>query len=667
MRKYYIINRVNEIVLKVVLIVFVLLGSNMSNAVEGHKIQKDNQKTVFAALENEITQQPLTVQGKIPDWLSGTFVRNGPIPVHSTKQNIKIHRFDGPAMLHAFSFQNGTVTYSNKFLRTDVYRKIFEEQDLNYSGFANESESQKSDLKKSELPKNSKQSENSKNLTVSQTSKEESYAKKIAASKMATSKIAAASKIAAPQKTLPTTQAPASFWGKIKGLFKNTADDTTTDNADTAEKAEDRQEISNTQDALQKDVQQTSLQNAEEFSEDKSRDTSESSNTKTKTSTKLSKAKEAVEQSDRQSDEHPSMPNANVNVVEIANQPVALTETPLPIHFDLKNLDTLGPLIFQDKLPQKDIFESAHPQTDKIKVEKINYLIEFGRKTKYVIYKYHNEVPKRETITEIEVEKPAYMHSFALTNQYVILVEFPLLVNPIDLLNSSKGYINHFRWQPEQGTRFLIVDRKTGKLIKTIKDSKAFFAFHHVNAFEKGEDIILDIISYPDSKVILADATSSGEVELKPNEQPKLMRYTLSIKNDSVKASELFDVPVEFPRVNENYNTKAYRYVYLVDDRSLKHNNHVKPIYKVDTIQQGKKSWQEPNAIPGEPVFIPEPSASEEDKGVVVSIVLNEKDNTAFLLILDAKTMREMARIYAPHSIPTGLHGQFFHLNLPRL
>ena len=180
---------------------------------------------------------------------------------------------------------------------------------------------------------------------------------------------------------------------------------------------------------------------------------------------------------------------------------MALTETPLPVRFDIKTMDTLGVLDYPDHLPKKDAFESAHPQIDAKANEKINYLIKYGRETQYVIYRVNPENGAREVISEIPVEEPAYMHSFALTEHNIILVEFPFVVHPLDLMFSSKGYIENFAWQPERGTRFIVIDRRTGKF-SIIHYTKSFFAFHHVNAYESQDDIILDMITYPDANVI---------------------------------------------------------------------------------------------------------------------------------------------------------------------
>jgi carotenoid cleavage dioxygenase-like enzyme len=231
----------------------------------------------------------------------------------------------------------------------------------------------------------------------------------------------------------------------------------------------------------------------------------------------------------------------------------------------------------------------------------------------------------------------------------------------------KKPFIKNFVWHPENGTNFIIVDRKTGRLVKTIKDSNAFFAFHHVNAYEENDKIILDVITYPNAQIIsnIAAHPSSNveDTDRRENQtlsQTKLMRYILSVTNAMVQPVTLLETSIEFPRINEHYNAKSYRYVYAVDPRPLDQARDLRPLYKIDLITREKMLWQESGLIPGEPVFIPSPRAVAEDDGVIVSILLNENKQEAFLVILDAKNFKEIGRIYAPYPIPTGLHGQFF-------
>ncbi len=90
---------------------------------------------VSAEIEQEISNHPLDISGKVPTWLSGTLVRTGPIKV-TVNGKTNEHWFDGLAMLHAYSFNNGKINYSNKFLRSDAYRSVFENGSLHYEGFA---------------------------------------------------------------------------------------------------------------------------------------------------------------------------------------------------------------------------------------------------------------------------------------------------------------------------------------------------------------------------------------------------------------------------------------------------------------------------------------------------------------------------------------------------
>src|SRR6056297_597538 len=75
----------------------------------------------FHSLREEVAGE-LPVEGRIPDWLSGSLVRNGPGAFELGDGTVD-HWFDGLAMLHQFTFGDG-VTYRNRFLRTDAYEAV---------------------------------------------------------------------------------------------------------------------------------------------------------------------------------------------------------------------------------------------------------------------------------------------------------------------------------------------------------------------------------------------------------------------------------------------------------------------------------------------------------------------------------------------------------------
>jgi torulene dioxygenase len=68
--------------------------------------------------------------------------------------------------------------------------------------------------------------------------------------------------------------------------------------------------------------------------------------------------------------------------------------------------------------------------------------------------------------------------------------------------------------------------------------------------------------------------------------------------------------------------------------------------------------WNNPKAhTPGEAIFVPRPGGTEEDAGVLLSVVLNGSTGTSYLLCLDARTMTEMGRAEVGMAIGFGFHG----------
>lgn len=93
------------------------------------------------------------------------------------------------------------------------------------------------------------------------------------------------------------------------------------------------------------------------------------------------------------------------------------------------------------------------------------------------------------------------MHSFGMTQSHVVLAEFPLVANPLELAMGKQSFIESFHWKPGRGTRFTLVDRATGAPRAQI-EAEPFFAFHHVNAFETDGEVVVDLCAYPDPGII---------------------------------------------------------------------------------------------------------------------------------------------------------------------
>lgn len=76
---------------------------------------------LFQTAEETPQPIPTCVSGTIPKWIRGSFLRNGPGKFEFGADKFN-HWFDGMALMHKFTIENGCVTYMSRFLESDSYK-----------------------------------------------------------------------------------------------------------------------------------------------------------------------------------------------------------------------------------------------------------------------------------------------------------------------------------------------------------------------------------------------------------------------------------------------------------------------------------------------------------------------------------------------------------------
>jgi carotenoid cleavage dioxygenase-like enzyme len=202
-----------------------------------------------------------------------------------------------------------------------------------------------------------------------------------------------------------------------------------------------------------------------------------------------------------------------------------------------------------------------------------------------------------------------------------------------------------------------VIDLETGKL-RGSYSTEAFFAFHHVNAFERDGELVIDLCAYEDAEIVGAlylDRVREPDPKVPV---PQLRRYRLALDSGRIESDLLADTGLELPRINyRRCNGQPYRYAYGAGFTTG--GNFLDQIAKVDLERGETRTWAEDGTYPGEPVFVANPDGVEEDDGVLLSVVLDAGAGSSFVLVLDAGDLHELARAGVPHHIPFGFHGQF--------
>lgn len=353
--------------------------------------------------------------------------------------------------------------------------------------------------------------------------------------------------------------------------------------------------------------------------------------------------------------------NTNVSILPLAGKLMALTEQPVPTLFNPISLETEGAFYFSDRLMGH--LSCGHPQYDRKSQEYINYITCFGAINTYNLYRVKATETKRRLIAKIPVKEPCYMHSFALTENFIILVEFPLVIQPLAAIFGGKAPMHCLKWKPERGTNFLVINKHSGKVVARFH-SEAFFAFHHINAYERRDEIAIDIAASSQPDLMYKSYLKQLRAATRSEDHPlaEYRRYILPMHRSDRSQEVSYELrsqhPVEMLCINQRCQGRDYQYAYAVS-HNLEWSSLVGQLLKLDVQNQSCVTWFEPHTYPGEPIFVAAPNATAEDDGVILSVVLDEIKESSFLLVLDARYFTELGRAYLPHHVPLEFHGLF--------
>lgn len=350
--------------------------------------------------------------------------------------------------------------------------------------------------------------------------------------------------------------------------------------------------------------------------------------------------------------------NCNVNIAHLGDTAIAMTESHRHLEFDPRTLETLGERTYADDVA--GVVSTAHPQIDRWRDVLYNVMVQFGRRSSYELYELPLGTKTRRTVASLPVERPAYMHSFAASDRYVVLTESPLTVHPLRMRFSTRPFIDRYQWRPDRGSRLRVVDKRSGEVVADVT-APPFFTFHHVNAVEVDGRVDVDLIAYPDPSTIYALRLDALRGARPPLAAGRLTRLAVPIGaiGARVEPKTLSDQLIELPRISPHRERRRYRYVYGATSHDPA--TFFDQLVKIDLGGDGAVArFARPGWFPNEPLFVPAPVATEEDEGVICCTMLDAGEQVSRLVVLDAQTLHVVAHAELPHVVPFHFHSQFF-------
>ena len=250
-----------------------------------------------------------------------------------------------------------------------------------------------------------------------------------------------------------------------------------------------------------------------------------------------------------------------------------------------------------------------------------------------------------------------YVHDFGLSPRHAVIIDHPFDVQPLGMLCSNRGYIEHFRWRPERGTRLWKLERETGKWSDYQTD--ALFCFHTVNTFDDGADVVIDFLAYDDPGIVMSLQTPRLAERGLPALTPRFVRARLSPGKRHAEVTTLSDARFEFPSIAyRSQHGRAYSTVWgasVLPEAGTTGSE----IVRIDLARDAVARFSEPGVTYGEPIFVPRPEAARADEGVLLTVGSDARSERSVLTVLDATTLAPVARCEVALSLPLGFHGNF--------
>jgi carotenoid cleavage dioxygenase len=330
----------------------------------------------------------------------------------------------------------------------------------------------------------------------------------------------------------------------------------------------------------------------------------------------------------------------------------------------LPGLETPGTYDYNGKLLHAF---TAHPKVD----EKTGEMLFFGynmmgidmargTKVPYLQYSTVSAAGEITMTTPIDIPRGVMMHDFAVSEHYSIFMDLPLV---FDLQRAMKGE-SPLYFDRDLPSRFGLLPRHAeGSQVRWF-EAPSCYIFHTLNAFEEGDEVVLDACRMSSVDLGALDSTVAPRVEdrrvLSDDAERGLYRWRFNTRTGAVKEEELDDQDSDFPRVADSLAGYKTRFGYTARFASSSGPAGSDALIKYD-LQTGKNSvhLHGPKRFGGEGVFVPNPAGASEDDGWVVTYVYDGNSGGSEFVVIDARNMEAapLARVPLPQRVPYGFHG----------
>lgn len=341
---------------------------------------------------------------------------------------------------------------------------------------------------------------------------------------------------------------------------------------------------------------------------------------------------------------------ANTNAMLVGGRLLIFCESGLPHELDRQTLATRG---------QYDFGGIQGPVTAHGRFDPDNGDLLFYGVAANIVNWYRADQAGRLVETHaFDMGVPSLLHDFAVTRDYAVFIVNPTIFDFENMAAGRAGMV----WEPDLPTRIAVLRRRDG-VVRMIETPEPFAPTHFLNAWQDGDDIVID--ANRTRQFAMARPDIDGPVPVPWFSPAAPWRWRIRTTSWSLSEEQVSDINCEFPRHNDGLVGKQVRYGYYAATRGrgFCDNWLFDHTLKLD-LTTGRAEFQDMGGAlvaPGESIFIPRPGGIAEDDGWVLNLWWNPATDRSELVILNAQDFgaEPAARVQMPHRIPLGFHGNW--------
>jgi all-trans-8'-apo-beta-carotenal 15,15'-oxygenase len=331
----------------------------------------------------------------------------------------------------------------------------------------------------------------------------------------------------------------------------------------------------------------------------------------------------------------------------------ALMEGSRPTRLDPDTLDVLGEEGFDGVLGSTF---SAHPRRVASRCTSFNFGMRYGREHALDVYALPDHGAVRR-LTRVTLPWAAMVHDFVATEKHLVFVVCPVRLELWRALLGNANFEELLAWEPARGVELVVVPIADPEAVVRIP-AEPFWVWHFANAFEQGDEIVIDLCRYADFGSLRA-IRSGRDALPAPVSEPRLHRMRIDRRARRIASEERHPGAAEFPHVHPEAEGRPSRFAFVHGGK-----DGASEQLRVIEVETGRASTWKPGPATAlsEPILVPRGARPGDERDAWVLVLgFEEAQDRSFVAVLDGDDLERgpLARAWFDHPIPMTFHGAF--------